>query len=187
MSVRTIIQAVHYLLTQLGPTNKIKIVKLLYFADKFHLMQYGRLITNDKYYAMEHGPVGSVTKDIFYPSNLSLSETEMEYSKKLIKDEDDHVFSAIDTDIEYDSLSETDIEVLNIIIRELGETEAWQLRDKTHEYPEWKKYEEQFNEKLTSRENIKTQELFSRIKGDLFDITDEHIELSKAIFNGKLE
>ncbi len=39
--------------------NLFNIVKTLYFADKFHLENYGTLITGDYYVAMEDGPVPS--------------------------------------------------------------------------------------------------------------------------------
>ena len=39
--------------------SKYKIAKLIFLADKLHLVQYGRTITGDKYCAMEHGPVPS--------------------------------------------------------------------------------------------------------------------------------
>ena len=35
------------------------IAKLLYFADKSHLCQYGRFICGDNYIAMKNGPVPS--------------------------------------------------------------------------------------------------------------------------------
>jgi uncharacterized phage-associated protein len=39
-------------------------LKVLYFADKAHLAQYGRLICGDSYIAMSHGPVPSVAYDL---------------------------------------------------------------------------------------------------------------------------
>ena len=44
--------------------NLIHIVKTLYFADKYHLENYGRLITGDSYIAMKEGPVPSGAYDI---------------------------------------------------------------------------------------------------------------------------
>ncbi len=38
-------------------------LKLLYFADKAHLARYGRLIYQDTYIAMVHGPVPSLAYD----------------------------------------------------------------------------------------------------------------------------
>lgn len=39
-------------------------LKVLYFADKEHLSQYGRLICGDQYVAMEYGPVPSGAYDL---------------------------------------------------------------------------------------------------------------------------
>ena len=36
----------------------------MFFADKEHLLDYGRPITGDSYVAMEHGPVPTSTRDI---------------------------------------------------------------------------------------------------------------------------
>ena len=39
-------------------------LKAIYFADKEHLRKYGRQIFDETYYAMEQGPVPSLTYDI---------------------------------------------------------------------------------------------------------------------------
>lgn len=39
--------------------TKLKVAKLLYFADKQHLLEYGRPIIGDVYWCMEFGPVPS--------------------------------------------------------------------------------------------------------------------------------
>ncbi|HYM60823.1 MAG TPA: Panacea domain-containing protein [Thermoanaerobaculia bacterium] len=44
--------------------TKMKIAKLLFFADKTHLMRHGRPIIGDEYYAMEWGPVPSAAKNL---------------------------------------------------------------------------------------------------------------------------
>src|ERR1022692_3946393 len=43
--------------------TKYKIVKLLFLADKNHLVRYGRTITGDRICAMEYGLVPSVSLD----------------------------------------------------------------------------------------------------------------------------
>lgn len=40
--------------------TKLKIAKLLYFADKKHLLEYGRPILGDVYWCMDFGPVPSL-------------------------------------------------------------------------------------------------------------------------------
>lgn len=40
--------------------TKLKAAKLLYFADKDHLLRFGRPIIGDVYYCLSYGPVPSV-------------------------------------------------------------------------------------------------------------------------------
>jgi uncharacterized phage-associated protein len=42
-----------------------KMMKLIFFADKYHLVRYGRPITGDQYDAMNDGPVPSFAYDLF--------------------------------------------------------------------------------------------------------------------------
>ena len=48
-----------------GEIEKLHALKLIFFADRYHLRKYGRPITNDQYWAMRLGPVPSGTKDLF--------------------------------------------------------------------------------------------------------------------------
>ena len=54
----------HFALKEGGQINKMKALKLVYLADRYHLRKYGRLITNDVYFAMPYGAVASGVKDI---------------------------------------------------------------------------------------------------------------------------
>jgi uncharacterized phage-associated protein len=58
------IEAIVYLANRLDKPTKLKIFKLLYFADKLHMSRYGRFIVGDYYVAMKHGPVPSRTYNI---------------------------------------------------------------------------------------------------------------------------
>src|SRR5437899_12988053 len=44
--------------------DKGKACKLLFLADKLHLVRYGRPITGDHYWALEHGPVPSTVLNL---------------------------------------------------------------------------------------------------------------------------
>ena len=58
-------QAINYFTKKEGgQIEKLKLIKLVYLADRFHLRKYGRPIMNDTYLAMPLGPVGSSVKDI---------------------------------------------------------------------------------------------------------------------------
>src|SRR5947209_5839301 len=57
------IQVVAHLLSRLGTTDKVKLMKLVYLADREHFIRHGYPITGDQPYAMPHGPVPSATLD----------------------------------------------------------------------------------------------------------------------------
>ncbi len=79
---KLVIQVLHYILKKLGKADKLKLIKLIFLADKYHLLKYGRTITEDDYYAMELGPVASIVKDILSFNDFTLSKAELDYAKK---------------------------------------------------------------------------------------------------------
>ena len=133
-------QALNFLAgKQDGQINKMKALKLVYFADRYHLRKYGRLITNDTYYAMEHGPVASGVKDIAEFSMI-LDSHEWGYASKYIVTTDQHNFKSL-ADVDQGEFSDSDIEALEFAWAKFGRFDQFQLRDLTHKYPEWQKWE----------------------------------------------
>ena len=61
--------------------NLFNIVKTLYYADKFHLERYGRLITGDHYIAMGEGPVPSGAYDLI----RLIRGDEFAYDSKIVE------------------------------------------------------------------------------------------------------
>jgi Protein of unknown function (DUF4065) len=51
------VNAVAYLAQACPNSTKMTVCKRLYYADKEHLVKYGRPILGDHYYRLEHGPV----------------------------------------------------------------------------------------------------------------------------------
>ena len=58
------IEAILYVAHRVRDPSFHRISKVLYFADKQHLTNYGCLITGDDYVAMKHGPVPSGVYDL---------------------------------------------------------------------------------------------------------------------------
>lgn len=180
----TIIEALHYILSKVAPADKIKLIKLIYLADKYHLIRYGRTVTNDDYYAMEYGPVGSVVKDILGFDSDLLSKEEYEYAERMLEKIDQHTFKAKDYILDYDMLSDSDKEALDFVIEKFGKMTTWELSEYTHKYPEWYKYESLFKNKMARRERIDTKELLSVLENDPLGMPEEHIEETKKILTG---
>lgn len=133
-------QALNYFAQQSGGRiNKMKALKLLFFADRFHLRKYGRPITNDEYFAMNYGPVPSGGKDLVEGSDFR-PDVEKAYSGQFINPENRYEFSSIG-EIENLVFSQTDLEALTFSWNQFGQMDQFQLAELTHQYPEWKRHE----------------------------------------------
>lgn len=148
-------QALTYLASkQGGPTNKMKALKVIFFADRYHFRRFGRPITGDTYFAMDYGPVPSGTKDIA-ESSAFLGGNERDYAKGFIQTIDNLTFQKIaapDTRL----LSRSDVSALNWAWAKFGDMDQYQLADYTHKYPEWLRWEEQL--KSSSRISMEYQD-----------------------------
>lgn len=139
-------QALNYFaLHEGGKINEMKVLKLVFLADRYHLRKYGRLITNDNYLAMKHGPVPSTVKDIA-ESNDYLDDTTKDYSLRFIKPVENRVLKSVNK-LEESVLSESDLEALKFAWDNFGHLDQFQLRDLTHLYPEWEKYRDSIDSK----------------------------------------
>ena len=131
-------QALNYFAQQEGgQVNKMKVLKLLYFADRYHIRKYGRLITNDNYLAMKHGPVPSTSKDIA-EANDYLDDEVKAYSLQFIEPLDNLVLRSL-REPDNSVLSDSDREALRFAWDNFGHYDQFELRDLTHDYPEWLK------------------------------------------------
>ena len=183
MDANIILESFYYLSKKLdSPIDKLAAVKLLFFADRYHLRKYGRLISDDTYYALPHGPVASNSLDIL---NQVMNDSDTGAAKQYIKKSDSKAFTAVETDYELEYLSDSDIEALNFVAEQFGDKEAWELRNLTHEYPEWKRFEHTLDSQLSRREKIIMSDFFenANIENDPFLVIPERVvELSKEAY-----
>jgi len=147
--VQTITQAIYLILRELGQkTDKMKIVKLLFLADKYHLLHYGRTITDDSYCAMQHGPVGSIALNILNYNTDGVKDyllnTEIEYASNLIEITSLLKRNVTNNPCNFEMLSETDRQAIKYIVSEFGRMSTPDLKEYTHLYPEWKQYKDNF-------------------------------------------
>ncbi len=165
-------QALNFFAEQAGGIiNKMKAIKLVYFADRYHLRKYGRPISNDEYVAMKFGPVNSGVKDIAEFSDFA-SEEEKKYASTFIKKEGSHYFKSV-LEINRKIFSESDIEALEFAWENFGEYDQFKLADLTHNYPEWKKHEEK----------LKPHSRHTRIRMDYEDFLSDPEDDSNPCFS----
>ncbi len=123
-----------------GRINKMKALKLIYLANRYHFRKYGRLISKDTFYAMENGPVPSGTRDILQGTFVSEEEINS-YCNEYIASSSNLEFESIQ-DVDMKLFSESDKEALEFAWGKFGHLGKYILRDITHNYPDWKKHKE---------------------------------------------
>ena len=146
------VQAINYFaIKEGGRIDKMKVIKLIYFADRYHMRKYGRPITNDEYFAMTYGPVASGTKDIAEMSGF-LGEKEKEYAEMFLTAPDRNDVESVRNDLD-NVFSKSDMEALDFAWRVFGHFDQFQLYRITHEYPDWRKHETKLKERSRIRMN----------------------------------
>lgn len=133
-----------------GAMNKMKALKLVYFADRYHLRRFGRPVVGDEYLAMNYGPVASGTKDIAEMSSF-LGEEERTYAQQFLSPHDGcYEYSSI-MDVDPKVFSASDREALSWAWDTFGSKDQYKLAEVTHAYPEWTKHEAALKSKSISR------------------------------------
>jgi uncharacterized phage-associated protein len=128
--------AAYFLYKRGGRMSHLKLMKLLYLADRESLHLYGLSMTGDCLVSMPHGPVLSMT--------LNLMDGDVESGpngwESLISAKEQHELSLknglqLDT---LDELSKADTEILESIWNQFGSMSRWEIRDYTHQHcKEW--------------------------------------------------
>ncbi|MFH0814253.1 MAG: Panacea domain-containing protein [Pseudomonadota bacterium] len=186
--IPVIIESLCYLLLKLRKIDKIHLVKLMYLADKYHLMNYGRTITGDDFIALEHGPTGSRTMDVLEFDRYILGNY-MEKAEKFFQQGNGHEYlpgeeCSIDR---LEMLSESDTEALDFAVSNFGTKDKWDVVKYAHTLQEWKKFEPLFKSHITKRESIATTEVLTDPHDKYFQIPKEHIEDSYKILTGSFD
>jgi uncharacterized phage-associated protein len=124
--------AVAYVAGRKPNVTKKEICKLLFFADKEHLLRFGRPITGDTYHALEQGPVPSKGLDAL---NERGDQRNIDAVRRFGK------ISGWTFQLERVAdlrvLSKSDRLILEETMRELGHLTAWQLEELSHKEPAW--------------------------------------------------
>lgn len=137
-----------------GSMNYLKLIKLLYLADRKAIKENGLPITFDNYCSMENGPVLSKTYD-WIKGNTHPDYGDLWNSHIRLESRYD---VGLFVDIENSHLSEDEINILNDILLEYGKYTPFQLVEITHRLPEYKTPPSHSSYPITNHELINVLE-----------------------------
>lgn len=134
-----LLNSIIYILQKIGKTDKHKICKILFYADKNHLNKYGRPITGDNYIKMNNGPVPSFIYDMLKLQEEEIEETFLKEIKKCIKTTKPYNVELSNKKVVFDDkyFSETDLEELDNAIEFCKNKSFSELTNLTHNEKAW--------------------------------------------------
>jgi len=185
-------QAINYFANKRdGRINKMKAIKLIWLADRYHLRKYGRPVIGDTYWAMKFGPVASEALRIA-DQDSRLSVGCLKYISKYLKinGNDEKVRNLVSRhDVDLGVFSQTDIEALETVFNEYGDRDQFELADISHSFPEWSKHEDE----IASGEKrvlMSYSDFFSHSKSSnvgIFNLDIEHLKDTKELYKDSVE
>jgi uncharacterized phage-associated protein len=124
--------------------TKMKIHKLLFFADKLHLTRYGRPIIGDHYYAMRFGPVPSTVdnyldavEEVLVSCGANDTEREFEGYLRMEPTETYPVVRATGRE-DFRVFSRSDLRILQEVVDSYGPLSAARLSKIAHDDPAYR-------------------------------------------------
>ncbi len=176
----------HYLAAhQVPELDKYKICKLIFLADKYHLVRYGRPIVGGRYCPLPHGPVPSRSLDLLNEFIRSESEEGQCEELRLMSE-----VVGLDRRFQYprflakremgadeiDALSKSDAEALDHVIKTFGAKDFYELKSLTHSVYAYRRAAEELSD---MRYEDFFEEDADAIEGALEEML-ENFELRKA-------
>lgn len=113
----------------------MKLIKLMYFAERESLRRFGRPVFGDRYFSLPHGPVVSTVLDLIKREANPVDEHRNLWSKFIQRQGYDVTLASA---ADLGCLSDAELEMLSEIATVFHALDQWQLRDLTHALPEFK-------------------------------------------------
>jgi uncharacterized phage-associated protein len=121
------IESIIYVANRAKNPTVLKVFNLLYLADLEHLSRYGRFITDDRYVAMENGPVPAKMYDLTKESGAADSIEGFVVPPKPSGERGREIVTQRDADL--DEFSQSDLQCLDEIIANYG---TYSISDLVH-------------------------------------------------------
>jgi uncharacterized phage-associated protein len=133
--------AAYFLHRAKAPLTILKLMKLLYLAERTSFARFGEPLIGDRLVSMDNGPVLSLT---YSHMNGEVASSENGWDT-WVADRAAHYISlrkgvrVTDPDRDLLELSDGDLDVLKSVWQEFGGLDQWELVEYTHTHcPEWK-------------------------------------------------
>ena len=127
--------AAYLLIKNSGQMAYIKLLKLLYLAERNAMAKWGSSMSGDRFVSMPHGPVLSQTYDL-----IRNHSSEISFWQRWIQGERNYEVSlnkSIKLD-DLDELSRSELKILDNVFIEFGSMDKFEIVDYTHDYcTEW--------------------------------------------------
>ena len=129
------VQAIGVLFREEGRSevDYLRILKLLYLADRESMTLTGRPITGDRVVAMDHGQVLSETYDLIKGQHTRMPEWDRYFVRSRYS-------LRLQADPDVSELSRHEIETLQNIARRHENHSQWDLVSLLHQTPEWQSH-----------------------------------------------
>ena len=112
----------------------MKLIKLMYLADREALAKWSSPISGDRYVAMNYGP--GLSEMYAHITQSDPPGVRRYWDDYISEPENFQVSSKKDPGV--GRLSRRELELVDAIYEKYGGMDQWQLSDLTHELPEWK-------------------------------------------------
>ncbi len=130
--------AAHFLSWSGGQMKFIKLLKLIYLADRAALDKEGHSLSTDCWVSMKHGPVPSQTYNLI---TEEVNPADHPIWNQYIEGRDNYCVGLRDERVELKQLSPSERNIAQEVWDQYGQLSIWDqggLIDFTHTLPEWK-------------------------------------------------
>lgn len=131
------VETLVYVAGKVPDVTRFHMAKILYFAERFHLHDFGRPIIGDVYVAMEHGPVPSFAYNVL-TNKLSADEAALAQGALIAVDAYRHPEYKAARNARLEFFSKTDLECLDRAIAHCSSRTFGSISDETHGHSAWK-------------------------------------------------
>lgn len=167
--------------------DKLKVLKLVWISDILHLRRYWKLIIWDTYFDMKMWPVACWIKNICEFDSEYLSSKTLDYISEYLQKSFNEIRTKKETD--FSQFSDSNFEVINEVFDKFWLNNSFRLKRITCNYLELTKPENKLNKSTKSEIQINYFDFFENTlnQDKIFNLSEEHLEISKEIFEENLE